>query len=882
MSFYTSVVRYGNSMLYRGYDSAGKRVARKDWFNPTFYTQSRKDSEWRGLDGTQVNPIQFESMKESRSWLEQNKEVVGRRIYGNPNYIHQYVTSKFPNEIKFKRDLINVSTIDIETEYDNGFPHPSEASQRILAITVKNSTSPVYWVWGYGDYDVEKALIKPVRYVKCEDEHQLLERFLDFLNDPNRTPDVITGWNTRFFDIPYLINRTAKILGLAAVKRFSPWGMVDYRKVTRRMKEEDTYDIKGIQTLDYLELFQKFGYSYGAQESYKLNHIANVVLGEKKLSYEESGSLKNLYKDDFQKYIDYNMKDVELVDRLEEKMGLITLAMTMAYKGGVNYQDTFGVTAIWESIIYRYLNKQKRVPSVSQRYVKVAEIKEDIRDCDYIIVGATCEDSPGPEARARGVNHSFAGGYVKEPKAGMYDWVVSFDLNSLYPNIIVQWNMSPETIIKWDNPQIISHIREQFKKGDEPAVKQKSLVDLVLRKQINIEDDKSTACNGSTYTRNRDGVIPSIIADYYDERVSIKNMMLAAKSSYEKNKTIELEKEINTLENRQMAIKILLNSLYGALGNKHFKYFDIRMAEAVTMTGQLTIRTAEESLNLYMNNVLKTNKDYVIAIDTDSLYVDFSALVEKCKPKNPVKFLDKLCSEHFEPVFKRSYDELFKYMKCYKPRMEMAREVIADRGVWTAKKRYILNVHNSEGVQYAEPKLKIMGIEAIKSSTPEVVRDKFKEIFKIIMSGSERETQDFISQFKSEFKQLPPEQVSFPRGTNKISEWSDRKLTYKKGTPIHVRGALLYNKYIKAMKLTNKYEIINNGDRVKFTYLRLPNSIRENVISFPDVLPEELKLHRYVDYDLQFEKTFIEPLNFILNAVGWHSEEQASLDDFFN
>lgn len=827
MSFYTSVARYGNSMLYRGYDSAGKRVIRKDWFNPKFFTQSRRDSEWRGLDNTAVSPIEFESMKESRSWLEQNKDVAGRHIFGNSNYIHQYITNKFPGEIEFRRELINVSTIDIETDYGDGFPHPSEAANRILAITIKNSTSPVYWVWGYGDYDTEKALIKPVRYVKCEDEHQLLERFLNFINDPNRCPDVITGWNTRFFDIPYLVNRTAKILGLSAVKRFSPWGIVDYRKVKRRMKEEDTYDIRGVQTLDYLELFQKFGYSYGPQESYKLNHIANVVLGEKKLSYEESGSLKNLYKDDFQKYIDYNMKDVELVDRLEEKMGLITLAMTMAYKGGVNYQDTFGVTNIWESIIYRKLNAMKIVPMITSH---------------------------------QNIKSTFAGGYVKEPDVGMHDWVVSFDLNSLYPNLIVQYNMSPETLVDQSQPESV----EYYLSGNKPT-----------------ENKYAVAANGSTYRKDIDGVIPSIIVDYYDERVSVKNMMLAAMKEYQSNKTVELEREINTLENRQMAIKILLNSLYGALGNQYFRYFDLRLAAGVTLSGQLAIQWAEKAMNKAMNRVMKTNKDYVIAIDTDSLYVNFGPLIEQLNPKDPVKFLDKICNDHFEPALEKAYDELFSNMNAHKNRMVMKREGIADRGVWTAKKRYILNVHNNEGVQYTEPKLKIMGIEAIKSSTPEVVRDKFKEVFKIIMSGSEEETQEFISDFKNQFKSLPPEQVAFPRGVNDIKSWSDRKTIYGKGTPIHVRGSLLYNKYVKQLKLNNKYELITNGSRIKFTYLRLPNSIRENVVSFPDVLPEELKLHKYVDYDLQFEKTFIEPLNFILNAVGWSAEEQATLDEFF-
>ena len=552
-------------------------------------------------------------------------------------------------------------------------------------------------------------------------------------------PDVITGWNTRFFDIPYLINRTARILGTDSVKRFSPWGMLESREITRRGKKEEVYDIRGIQTLDYLELFQKFGYTYGPQESYKLNHIAYVVLGEKKLSYEESGSLRNLYKDDFQKYIDYNMKDVQLVDRLEDKMGLITLAMTIAYKGGVNYQDTFGVTSIWESIIHRKLYSQKLVPPAIL-----------------------------PEAR----KFKFAGGYVKDPHVGAHDWVVSFDLNSLYPNLIVQYNMSPETLIDQS---------------------QKNGVDYYLNGGLPDKTKFAVAANGSTYHKKFDGVLPTIIEDYYAERTSIKKIMLATEQQYQKTKDESLQSEINTLGNQQMAIKILMNSLYGALGNQYFKYFDLRLAEGVTLSGQLAIQWAEKAMNETMNEVMKTNdKDYVIAIDTDSLYINFGPLIKQLKPKDPVKFLDKICIEHFEPTLKKAYDKLFNNMNAHKNRMEMGREVIADRGIWTAKKRYILNVHNSEGVQYAEPKLKIMGIEAIKSSTPEICRDKFKEIFKIILSGSERQTQEYIASFKEEFCKLPPEEVSFPRSISNITNWQNRG-TYKKGTPIHVRGSILYN-----------------------------------------------------------------------------------------
>jgi DNA polymerase elongation subunit (family B) len=831
MRFYTNVQLIGNQFLVRGVDN-GKRFEIRDEFFPTLFVKTKKDSKYRTLGGEAVEPINPGTVRDCREFYKKYDEITGFEIYGNDRYIYQYISEKYPeDEIKFDISKIKLVTLDIEVASEAGFPDVESCSEEILAITIQDYTSKKIITWGVKPFNNKQ---NNVTYHHCASEYELLSHFINhWMSD---VPDVVTGWNIQLYDIPYICKRLNRVLGGKTMKRFSNWGLVTEGEIYVNGRKHTTFDVGGLTQLDYLDLYKKF--TYKAQESYRLDYIAEVELGQKKLDHSEFDTFKDFYTQGWQKFIEYNIVDVELVDRLEDKMKLIELALTMAYDAKVNYADVFYQVRMWDNIIYNYLKKRNIVIPPKNKSQK---------------------------------NEKYAGAYVKEPIPGKYDWVVNFDLNSLYPHLIMQYNISPETLVDERHPTVT--------------------VDKILNQQISFEmySDYAVCANGAMFRKDIRGFLPELMEKMYQDRVIFKKKMIEAKKEYEKTKNKELVKEIARCNNIQMAKKISLNSAYGAIGNQYFRYYKLENAEAITLSGQVSIRWIEGKMNSYMNKVLKTKDvDYVIASDTDSIYLNMGPLVEtvyKGREKTTegiVSFLDKVASMELEKYIEGSYQELATYVNAYDQKMQMKRENIADRGIWTAKKRYILNVWDSEGVRYEEPKLKMMGIEAVKSSTPAPCRKMIKDALKLMMSGTEDEVIEFIENARKEFKSLPPERISFPRSASDVVKYKSSSDIYIKGTPIHIRGALLFNHYIKQNKLTNKYSLIQNGEKVKFIYLKKPNSIHENIISFIQEFPKELDLDKYIDYDLQFEKAFLEPLKIILDAIGWRVEKTANLESFFS
>lgn len=829
--WFTSVQSFGNKILVRGnYD--GVPYTDVVEFKPTFYIKSKTPSSYKNLENEHLNPVIQPTIKDGRKFLEKYKEVDGFNVYGNESPVYQYIAQEFPGKIEFDMDQIKIYYLDIETTSEFGGVDVEAAKEQILLITVLDYKTKKSITFG------SRPFVKKIEnniYFECKDEEDLLEKFLLFWE--KKYPEAISGWNIESFDIPYIVKRIEKTLGPNHVKRLSPWKYVREASIkdAKTGKEIETYKIYGINILDYMPYFKK--YAGIGVENNKLDTVVKEVLGESKVNHAEYDTFADFYTKDWDLFVEYNVVDTVLIDKLEKKLRLLQLAMTLAMDAKVNPEDTLSQGRMWDAIIYNYLLERN------------------------IIIPTKSE----PKSK----DDKYKGAFVKPPQIGKFNWVSSFDVSSLYPSLIRTYNISPETLVKSRNNKVS--------------------IDSIVDGSFKLEEeylDYTICANGSMYRKDFQGFLPKIMEDMFNERTVYKKKMLECQKEYEKNPSLDLEEKVATYRIFQESKKQCLNSAYGSLGNIFFRFYDIRNAEAITYNGQAVIKIVEKYLNAYLQKISGEKKEFVIAGDTDSCFLWFEPIVDKVfKDKTPtteevIDFLCSICDNQLQDVIDKIFAIFTKRTNAFENHLHMKREKICSSGLWKAKKNYILYVWDNEGVRYSEPKIKISGIEAVKTSTPAVCRKQVKKAIEYIMSSTEDQLIAYINECKKEFFSLSPEEVAFPRRVSDIDKWVHPLTTVIKGTPIQARAAILYNNHIQEKNLIYKYPLIKNGENIKFCYLKMPNPIKQDVIGFVQTFPKELKLEKYVDYQKQFDLSFIQPLTKILDVIGWKTEKTGTLEGF--
>lgn len=819
---YTNVSHKFNKILFRGYNN-GKRIQSLDAkYSPNFYTPTDEKTEYRTIYGDSLQLIENESISAAKSFLKESG--LQNQIHGNTKYEFDFIHRNFPGQLSVTIDQLKIVVVDIETSVEFGFPDYKNPVEEILLITCQEFNSKELITFG-------SRPSKADNYICCADENDLLNKFIQYVITTD--PDIFTGWNVSYFDFAYLGKRIEKVLGVSALKRLSPFNMVEERNTEVNGREQLKYEIVGRSVLDLLELYKKF--RLVPRPSFKLDYIAHEEIGSNKLENPYS-TFKEFYKNNWDLFVSYNQRDVTLVSELEGKLGLVYLATTLAYLCKVNYNSVFSPVACWENYIFSTLMEENIFVATKGRSHKSNE-------------------------------DSIDGGYVKDPVPGMYDWLVSLDAASMYPSIIMALNMSPETLV-----DMIPDVG----------------VENCLNGNITYDNNYCMAVNGARFRKDKQGILAKLTKVVFNMRKDAKNKMLEAKRQYEINKEVRFKAISDRYNVLQLAVKTLGNCLFGACANEHFVFFDNRIAEGITQTGQYTVRQLGSDINVYMNKLLLTDKkDYVVYTDTDSVVVTLGDIVGKyfstvTNEQIIATAVDKFVKLKLDPVCDQSMRGISTRLNLYDDTLYFKREAITSRGFFRGKKRYAWRVLDNEGVRYKTPDYKVVGIETNRSSTPDIVRGWLMEAITLILNTNDRDlTVNYIEERRGQFSQYPVEEIAFPRSANNLKKYTDNGKIYTGGTPIAVRASLLYNHHIKEKNLTDRYELIKESDKIKFIYLSEPNTIKEDIIAFSTVLPPELDLHKYIDYTTQFEKVFLDPLKNIMEAINWKIEDSSDLDQFF-
>jgi DNA polymerase elongation subunit (family B) len=855
--YYSSFFRRGNKVFIREIAEDGERRNYSVEYKPKLYIPSDEPNcDYKTLDGEQLKEVEFSSISSARDYAKADSRV---KLYGFNRWEYACINELYPQNIEYNMNDIRCVMLDIETCSDGHYSSIANPDQEIVLIQLLYKGT--YYILGLDHYDNYEENVK---FIRCKSEVELLKRFVQLFRKID--PDVITGWNSSGYDIPMLYSRMGAIGLEEQFKRLSPFNMINTYDDIVYNKPQLRVDIMGIQHLDYMNMIRKF--DLRKFENYKLDTVGTAITGKGKVKY--TGSMHKLYVTDYQKYVSYGIRDVELLDEIDRDTQIMELVILLGYKSKTNFSDAFYQVRMWDCTFYDYLKNIRHVQTPFH-----AIDREPLEDGD---------DEDGYE-----------GAYVKLVVAGKYSWIVSDDVQSLYPSIMIAWNMSPETYAGKFDFDVDYFVNEFFKNGK-------------IKQQIK-DENVTLSANGAKFVRDYIGFIPEIINTEFNARVEAKDKMTNAKKEIErlnhllasnpndqdiKNRISEQKLIAKVEKIKQLALKVRINSAYGAIGNQHFRFYKREMAEAITLTGQVLLKLIDEMSNSLINNIVgnETPVDYVVAQDTDSNYIVLNDIVKKFVKKGAtteetIEFLDRYHKKYIAPEIKRVTDDMQNDMNVYEHRLKFVRDVIADEGIFLAKKRYALQVWDAEGVRYDKPDLKVMGIESVKSSTPQFCKGKINHSISIILNGGNEELISYIKESRNEFFKLPIAEIALPRGITDMDKWVDEyKSTglfssddefkgdsYISRTPIHVKGAIAFNNLIYQHNLTNKYVPITNGDKIKFVHLLSPNPISSNVLAFDDSLPEEFNLDEYVDKHVQYEKTLLSPIRSMADIIGWAVEE---------
>ena len=842
--FYTYVGIHRNRVVHRYVSRHGERKIDVQDYQFSLYLPSA-DGEYRGMRDEPLKRKKFDSARDMREWYNDNRDIL--EIHGMERPEFQFIADKYrlrPQPFDFSK--IVIANIDIETEVGNGFPDPDKAEQEINAITVSVVGSKYYTTFTTLDYDESKddGANENSEIILCTSETELIQRFMNHIDILR--PDAYTGWNIVMFDLPYIVNRCLR-LGLRDYRLLSPIHEHAHNTVSKKTNNvtgKDEIRIEGAAILDYIALYKKFG---GTQASYKLDYIAQKELGKGKVDYGEYANIKEFYLGNPTKFVRYNVNDVALIDELEEKKRYLLLVYTLQYDAKCNTQDAMGQVKLWDSYIFNYCRAHD------------------------IIIPPHSKEMP----------KEIEGAFVLDPKIGLSKWVVSFDLSSLYPSLIQQYNMGYDTIVR----------HNQKRKG--------LLEEMIAMKPIpEVEEAHNIGCsiaaNGTLYRNDKTAVASICVKEMFDSRQDyrkrLKKLLIEIEELHHINESAKhLEKDTPMLDAFQLAKKVAINAYYGAQANEAFRYYNPDIAEAITMSGQMTIRFIGDKVCKYLDELFRTDTGHERwpGGDTDSIYISMDYLADKLKNGREIPntkicdAIDKFCKDKLEPFIAEQYEELAKYVNAHHNTMSMKREVIAHAAMWRAKKNYVMEVLDDEGAKYYDtPKLKTMGVETARTTTPGFVKEALKNCYRIMLNGTNAELLDYMNEFKLEYDKVDIDTIATPRGVNNLDKWVDHNGDYKVKIPFHVRASLEYNRLLDEHGLIDLPKI-QDGDKIKLIKLVNASPVSGGYIAYQTHLPPEFELEPYIDREALYQSTFVSPVESFTSKIGWKHIDEFSVDDFF-